>query len=178
MPAMGTHGAYPFCCNTPLTYRSSTQHAGIKLSRTSADTANSSYFHISSKKEIIFPLASIPISNSTLFRLDAISLINSNIKEKISENKTLIPDTIKINYIVKDVNLDKGTARISCEVSEDLASKIHVEELRRTLAGTNEVEVRQYFTSRSEIESAKVIFWPFWVKKIPEKENKIKITID
>ncbi len=109
---------------------------------------------------------------------DAISLINSNIKEKISENKTLIPDTIKINYIVKDVNLDKGTARISCEVSEDLASKIDVEELRRTLAGKNEVEVRQYFTSRSEIESAKVIFWPFWVKKIPEKENKIKITID
>lgn len=109
---------------------------------------------------------------------DAISLINNNIKEKISGNKTLIPDTIKINYAVKDVNLDRGTARISCEVKEDLASEIDIEELRQTLAGKNEIEVRQYLASRPEIESAKVIFWPFWVKKIPEKESKIKITID
>ena len=108
---------------------------------------------------------------------DAISLINSNLKEKVSENKTVIPDTVKINYTVIDVNLEKGTAKLSCDVSKNLAWKVDADQIRKELAGKNELEVRQYLASHSEIESAKVIFWPFWVKKIPSKENKIKITI-
>lgn len=109
---------------------------------------------------------------------DAISLINSNLKEKISGDKTLIKESIKINYAVTDVNLDKGTARLSCEVKENLAWRVDVEQIRRELAGKDEAGVRQYLASRSEIESAKVIFWPFWVNQIPSKESKIKITID
>lgn len=109
---------------------------------------------------------------------DAISLINSNLKEKISEDKAVIPNTIKINYTIIDVNLEKGTAKLSCDVNEDLAWEVDVDQIRKDLAGKNELEVRQYLTSHSEIESAKVIFWPFWVKKIPSKENKIKITVD
>lgn len=109
---------------------------------------------------------------------DAISLINDNLKEKVSKNKLLIPDTIKIEYTIADINLEKGTAKLTCEVEEDVAWSVDAEEVKRALAGKNEVEVRQYLTSRSEIESAKVVFWPFWVKKIPSKEKKIKITID
>lgn len=109
---------------------------------------------------------------------DAISLINSNLKEKISGDKTLIKESIKINYVVTDVNLDKGTARLSCEVKENLSWRVDVEQIRKELAGKDEAGVRQYLASRSEIESAKVIFWPFWVNKIPAKESKIKITID
>lgn len=108
---------------------------------------------------------------------DAISLINSNLKEKISGDKTLIKESIKINYVVTDVNLDKGTARLSCEVKENLSWRVDVEQIRRELAGKDEAGVRQYLASRSEIESAKVIFWPFWVKSIPSNEKKIKITI-
>lgn len=109
---------------------------------------------------------------------DAISLINSNLAGKVSGNKTVIPDTVKINYTVTDVNLEKGTAKLSCDVSEDLAWKVDTDRIRKELAGKNELEVRQYLASHSEIESAKVIFWPFWVKKIPSKENKIKVTVD
>lgn len=109
---------------------------------------------------------------------DAISLINSNLKEKISGNKTVILGTVKINYTVTDINLEKGAAKLSCDVSEDLAWNVDVDQIRKELVGKNELEVRQYLTSHSEIESAKVIFWPFWIKKIPSEESKIKITID
>jgi hypothetical protein len=50
MPAMGAQDACPFCSNTPLARWSSAQHARLQLSRTPTDTANSSYFHTSSKK--------------------------------------------------------------------------------------------------------------------------------
>lgn len=109
---------------------------------------------------------------------EAVSLINDNLKGKISGNKTLIPDTMEINYSVTDINLEKGTAKLSCDVKERLVSRVDIEEIRRGLLGKSEVEVRQYLSSRLEIESAKLIFWPFWVKKIPSKESKIKITIE
>jgi len=46
------------------------------------------------------------------------------------------------------------------------------------LAGKDEIEVRKYLSSLSEIEGARVIFWPFWVKRIPKNKDKIKITIE
>ncbi len=109
---------------------------------------------------------------------DAIALINDNLKEKIPENKSLLPDTIEIKYTIVNINLEKGIAKLTCEVREDVVWKIDTEKIKKDLAGKNEVDVRQYLASFSEIESAKVIFWPFWVKKIPSKESKIKITID
>ncbi len=109
---------------------------------------------------------------------DAISLINDNLKEKVSENKSLIPDTIEFSYTIVDINLEKGIAKLACDVKEGVAWNVNVEKIRLALAGKNEIEVRQYLTSQPEIESARVIFWPFWVKKIPSKEDKIKITLD
>lgn len=108
---------------------------------------------------------------------DAISLINDNLKNKIPENKVIMPDTIEINYTITDINIEKGIARLTCEVKENIAWEIDTEEIKKVLAGKNEIEVRQYLASCSEIESAKVVFWPFWVKKIPSKESKIKVTI-
>lgn len=109
---------------------------------------------------------------------DAISLINSNLSSKVSEDKKLLPETINIAYTLSNLDLEKGTARLSCKVKENVAWKIDLTKIKKELAGKNEVEVRQYLTSQPEIESAKVVFWPFWVKKIPSNENKIKITID
>ena len=109
---------------------------------------------------------------------DAVSLINNNLKGKISENKVLIPDTIELSYVVANINLEEGTIRLTCEVKEGLAWKVDIKKIRQALAGKKEVEVRRYLSSRDEIESAKIIFWPFWVKKIPANENKIKITLE
>lgn len=109
---------------------------------------------------------------------NAISLINDNLKENISENKVLIPTTMNFNYTVTDINLEKGTTRLLCEVSEDIAWKVNTAKIKEDLVGKNEINVRQYLASQSEIENAKVIFWPFWVKKIPSKEDKIKIIVE
>lgn len=109
---------------------------------------------------------------------DIISLINKNLASKISESKVIIPDTISIVYNISDINLDKGSMDLSCEIEEDIAWKIDGEEIKRDLAGKNEIEVRHYLSARSEVESARVVFWPFWVKKIPSNEKKIKVTIE
>lgn len=109
---------------------------------------------------------------------DAISIINENLKNKISEDKVLLPESIDIKYSVIDVNLDKGQARLSCDINEDVAWDINVEKIKQDLLGENEDKVRQYFAARSEVESVRIVFWPFWVKKIPSNDKKVKIVID
>jgi len=108
---------------------------------------------------------------------DAISLINDNLKEKISKDKSLIPDSIELEYTTTDINLEKGTAGLTCQIKEDVAWKIDIEKIKQELKGKSEANIRQYLISQPEIDSAKIIFWPFWVKKMPSKESKIKITI-
>jgi len=109
---------------------------------------------------------------------DALSLIKENIKEKISQDKILIPSSLKIDY--KNVKTDsaQGKTNFTAQIEGKAAWNIDENKLKKDLAGKDEVEVRRYLSSLVEIETAKVIFWPFWVKKIPTNKNKIKITIN
>ena len=108
---------------------------------------------------------------------DVLSLIKENIKDKISEDKFLISSSIKVNYKNTKVDSARGKANFTGLVEARTAFKLSEEKIKNDLAGKNEIEVRRYLSSLAEIESAKVIFWPFWVKSIPQNKNKIKITI-
>ncbi|RLF36181.1 MAG: hypothetical protein DRM99_03300 [Thermoplasmata archaeon] len=109
---------------------------------------------------------------------DAVSLINSNLAGKISKDKKLLPETINIEYSTSNIDLEKGIARLNCKVKENVAWKIDLTKIKKDLAGKNEIEVRQYLSGQPEIESARIVFWPFWVKKIPSNEDKIKVIIE
>lgn len=109
---------------------------------------------------------------------DILSLVEKNIGDKISENKILLPSTIKVSYLDIELNLDEGKANFSCQIGAESAWRIDESQIKNNLASKGEIEVRKYLSSLSEIEGAKVIFWPFWVKKIPKNKDKIKIIID
>ena len=109
---------------------------------------------------------------------DILSLVEKNIGDKISENKILLPSTIKVSYLDIELNLDEGKANFSCQIEAESAWRIDESQIKSNLASKGEIEVRKYLSSLSEIEGAKVIFWPFWVKKIPKNKDKIKIIID
>lgn len=99
------------------------------------------------------------------------------IKDKISQDKFLIASTIKLAYANTKVDSTKGTANFTTQVEAKTAWQIDEDKLKHDLMGKNEIDVRKYLSSLSEIDTAKVIFWPFWVKSIPKNENKIKIVI-
>jgi len=111
------------------------------------------------------------------YEKDAVSLINDNFREKIEENKSLLPETIEIEYAITNSDLEKGIMKLDCKVKENLAWKVNVEGIKKDLKGKSEINVRQYLSSRPEIKSARVIFWPFWVKKIPSDKEKIEIEV-
>ena len=109
---------------------------------------------------------------------DVLSLIEKNISDKISENKVLIPSTIKIDYKSLKIDSNRSNLYLSCQVEVDVAWRLNQDEIKKNLSGKNEIEVIKYLSSLMEVDTARVIFWPFWVNKIPNNKNKIKIIIE
>lgn len=75
------------------------------------------------------------------------------------------------------IDWDEGKASFYLHVKEDVIPKIDGEALKKELIGKDEVEVRKILSAKPEIKKATVSFRPFWVKKVPRQEDKIKITI-
>ena len=109
---------------------------------------------------------------------DVIAVVKESIDSKISADKFLIPTTIKLNYGKSKIDTNQSKATFSCQVEAEAGWNIDENKLKNDLAGKNEIDVRQYLSSLAEVDVAKVVFWPFWVKKIPSNKNKIKITIE
>jgi septum formation topological specificity factor MinE len=109
---------------------------------------------------------------------DLKNLVDLNLISQISEDKEPLSQTQKISWVDPVIDWSKGGVSLSLEVEEDIVWKIDIQALKAELADLNEVEVRKYLANQPEIERAKVSFWPFWVKKIPSQEKKIKINIE
>jgi hypothetical protein len=63
------------------------------------------------------------------------------------------------------------------EIGGNAYSKIDSENLISDLAGMNETQLKDHLGSMQDIDSAKVILSPFWVKKIPKNKSDVDILL-
>lgn len=117
----------------------------------------------------------IKVSGLAFKEQDAMYLIEKNVSDKIPQNRTLLFSTIKIDYSVSKLNLAQGKVDLSCKVEAESIASFDEQKIKNDLAGKSEEDVRKYLSSLPEIETAKVIFWPFWVDKVPINKDKIKV---
>jgi hypothetical protein len=108
---------------------------------------------------------------------DVLSLLEKNVADKISENRTLLFSTIKIDYKTSKFDSSKGVSNLVCSVEADSVWNFDTNQIKSDLAGKTEAEAKTYLSSLAEIETAKIVLWPFWVKRVPAKESRIKVLI-
>lgn len=87
-------------------------------------------------------------------------------------------DSSNIDYTNWKVNFDKGQISMDLKVSQEGTGKIDIANLKKLLAGKDEIEIRKSLSQISEVQSAKINFWPFWVKSMPTQPDKIEIAIE
>ena len=109
---------------------------------------------------------------------DILSAVKQTIESKIAADKFLIQASIELSYSNVKTDPSQGKATFSCQIDAQAGWSIDENKLKNDLAGKSETEVRQYLGALAEIETAKVTFWPFWVKKIPSNKSKITIIIE
>jgi hypothetical protein len=109
---------------------------------------------------------------------DLSDLIEEKIALKISDKRLTLPKTQKLDFQYEKVDFLSSQASFNLIVEEDISWKIDEERFKEVLAGKNEIEAREAIKLFSEIESARVSLWPFWLKNIPRDFRKIRLTID
>ncbi len=108
---------------------------------------------------------------------DVLSLAASKMKIDLSSDKYLDDKTKQIAYSEINADFVKGIIIFRAKISENLVWKIDVDGIKRLIAGKKEAQIRQIFSERSEIDKARILFWPFWVKTVPKNTDKIEIKL-
>lgn len=118
------------------------------------------------------------IGRAAVFREDNLkTLIDETLKQRLSDNRDTRPQERKLQYENVRPDYGRGTITVLVRVTETLVSKIDVGELRRELAGRNQMQAQQYVDTRPTIEQIKVSLWPFWVRRIPNDPAKVVVKI-
>lgn len=109
---------------------------------------------------------------------DVAALADYNIAGKISETRKAITNTRVITYADQTVGQDKTTLSFTAKISELMLGAVDQNDLRRLLAGKDELEIRQILGANDSIDSAEITFWPLWASKAPANPDAIKVSVN
>lgn len=101
------------------------------------------------------------------------------IKQYIDKNRNLnvLPEKLQLSYRSMNFKDIDNVLEFTVGISGDVYSKVDVDKIKKELAGKDEDEIKSYLRGIVEIESAKVILSPFWVKRIPDKPDKTLVNV-
>ena len=85
---------------------------------------------------------------------------------------------MKIDYSVKEADLQSGKIILNLKISAKVYSDINEKTLKKALFGKSVKESRLLLESQPAITKTKLNVFPFWLKIIPENEDKIKIKLN
>jgi hypothetical protein len=106
---------------------------------------------------------------------DVVELIGDFVSKK--DGLELLTKDLKINYANLAAGADGTLVSFDVQINGWAAAKIDKDAIQKDVAGMNGKSIRSYFERIKEVESARVILSPFWVRNIPKDPEKISIDI-
>jgi len=106
---------------------------------------------------------------------DVIELVKNFVSQK--NNLELLAKDLDIKYANPLPNDDNTALSFDVQVSGWAAAKIDKDAIQKDIAGMGGDAIRSYIQGIKEIESARIILSPFWVRSVPKDLKKIKVDI-
>lgn len=98
-------------------------------------------------------------------------LSQTSLGDSISKKHT----TVKM--LPENVNLNSGKIILSIDISTKVYFDFELSKLKEGLRGKTALESKTLLENTPEISKVEVKLWPFWVRKIPDDLEKIKIDL-
>lgn len=106
-------------------------------------------------------------------------LVDEKLKNKIKNNERLVPEISDLAFSGIAKNFEKGILTFSVNVKAKKTKLIDQDRLIEELKGQSEADIKNYFSSKSDIlAAASVNYWPFWVSHIPKFSKSINLIIE
>lgn len=106
---------------------------------------------------------------------DVIELIRNFVSKK--DGLELLTKDLNISYINPLAGADNTILSFDVQVGGWAAARLDKDAIQKDVAGMGGDAIRSYIGSIKEIESARVILSPFWVRSVPNDLGRIKIDI-
>jgi len=99
------------------------------------------------------------------------------VSSQIPEGKELDQPNLSVERSFNKIDLELGKINFSLNIKAKIYSDIDLSALRQALRGKSLEEASVYLENYPQINKSSVSLWPFWVKKVPQKENRVKIEL-
>lgn len=116
-----------------------------------------------------------------------LSIISFDENNLLNLIKNLAKDELGQEFEINEYKLDYGVGKADIATSEftfaiefkGLFEKpVDTSNFKAGALGKNEKELSDFIHSMDNIEKANISFWPFWVKRVPNNINKVKIDVE
>ncbi|HSH18374.1 MAG TPA: hypothetical protein VK978_03245 [Candidatus Saccharimonadales bacterium] len=149
----------------------STAHAGETKVTSSANAGD--------EADTVSVTSTTPHTMYGIKRADIEKFVTENVEDKIDPSKQQILDKglRKASYDVA-TPAGSGALRVSFSATALAGPDVNTEALKKQIAGKKTNDVRTIATATPGVTNVRVDYSPFWVSKVPKKENKITVVIE
>lgn len=100
-------------------------------------------------------------------------------KKALGENKENFEvRNFDLEYELARADFDKGKITFPVKFKAELARKMDAEAVKNQIVNKTETELKTMIFALPGLESATISLWPFWVKRVPQALDKIKVTVE
>jgi hypothetical protein len=100
------------------------------------------------------------------------------LEEKLEAGFMLFPEPLSYTRSAREVDWQAGRAEVAARVTHTTIPELALDSLREKIAGRHREEVISYLEGLPGVRAAEVELSPFWVKRIPRLERRIKIQVE
>lgn len=131
---------------------------------------------VTSSIEELKVIGEVKINSLGIRRKEIEELVKDLESRLIDENFFI--DQIQVeNISLTAYNLNQGTGKLNVQGKITVRTRFNETEFKKEIAGKSLTEVYQILRNKKGLTEARVVLWPFWIKKIPHNLNKIQIII-
>lgn len=116
----------------------------------------------------------------SFYKDDLEKLIFTNLNNELAQEKFFVDENIEegIDFEGTDFNVEHKKLDLRLHINKQVGWRIDETVVKKAIKGKTSEESVKYLLENSIGEKAEVNFWPFWIKKVPQIEKKIKVILD
>jgi hypothetical protein len=86
--------------------------------------------------------------------------------------------SLKIDSSLDKVEMDLGKITLNLNISSKIYYDINEEEIKKKITDKTPTQIKEFLSIQPEVERMEIKLLPFWSKKAPKDENKIRIELN
>jgi len=126
-----------------------------------------------------YAFAEAQMSLIAFLEKDVSDLLDKKMKTELGQDFAFKSDPLSLlNYGLPRLDIKAGKMTFPIDLKSVTTRVIDIDILKERISGKPESDVKSLLFALPGLESAKISFWPFWVKSAPTNKQKITISVE